>query len=162
MTSTRHDGRPRALRLKRLIPLLGKLLTCLLCSAAWAQAQIPTINSNGLVNGATGRSNSSVPVAARGSLVTIFGSNLASTTLTANGVPVPKQLGSTQVFFGNIPAPLLYVSPSEIKAQVPFELPDVVSVDLVIQNGNGNSGPDGHVTGAGPRDFRNGQVRSFG
>jgi uncharacterized protein (TIGR03437 family) len=108
------------------------MLACLLCSAAWspAQAQIPAISPNGLVNGATGRSNSSVPVAARGSLVSIFGSNLASTTLTANGVPVPKQLGSTQVFFGNIPAPLLYVSPNEIKAQVPFELPDLVSVDL--------------------------------
>jgi uncharacterized protein (TIGR03437 family) len=36
-------------------------------------------------------------------------------------------------------AALLYVSPSQINAQVPFELPDVSSVDLVVQSAGGNS-----------------------
>jgi uncharacterized protein (TIGR03437 family) len=118
-----------------------RLLTWLLCSAAWlpAQAQIPTINPNGLVNAATGRSASSIPVAARGSIVSIYGNNLASATLTANGFPLPKDLGGVQVVFGGLPAALLYVSPSQIDAQVPFELPDVSVVDLVVQNGNASS-----------------------
>ena len=115
----------------------------LLCSAAWlpAQAQIPTINPNGLINAATGRNASSVPVAARGSIVSIFGNNLANVTLRANGFPLPKDLGGVQVVFGSLAAALLYVSPSQINAQVPFELPDVSSVDLVVENGNGSSAP---------------------
>src|SRR5580658_8384529 len=119
------------------------LLTWLVCSAAWlpAHAQIPTLNPNGLVNAATGRNASSVPVAARGSIVSIFGNNLADVTLRANGFPLPKDLGGVQVVFGSFPAALLYVSPSQINAQVPFEIPDVSSVDLIVENGNGNSTP---------------------
>jgi uncharacterized protein (TIGR03437 family) len=118
-----------------------RLLTWLLCSAAClsAQAQIPAINPNGLVNGATGRSASSIPVAARGSIVSIYGTNFASTTLRANSFPLPNDLGGVQALFGSIPAALLYVSSSQINAQVPFELPDVSSMDLVVQNGNGSS-----------------------
>ena len=74
-----------------------------------------------------------------GALVTIYGSNLASATLTVNSFPLPTKLGDTQVLFGNLPAPLLFVSPSQINAQVPFELLDVSSVDLVVRNRNGNS-----------------------
>src|SRR5580658_5494985 len=119
------------------------LLTWLVCSAAWlpAHAQIPTINPNGLVNAATGRSASSIPVAARGSIVSIFGSNLANVTVGANGFPLPKDLGGVQVLFGGLPAALLHVSPSQINAQVPFELLDVSTVDLVVQNGNVRSAP---------------------
>ena len=116
-----------------------KLLVWLLCSTAWlpAHGQTPTISQ--LVNAATGHSSSSVPVAARGSLISIYGSSLASTTLTANGFPLPTELGGAQVLFGSIPAPLLYVSPSQINAQVPFELPDVSSIDLIVKGGNGQS-----------------------
>ncbi len=118
-----------------------RLWLWLLCAAAClpAQAQIPTVDQNGLVNAATGRSASSIPVTARGSIVSIFGKNLTSVTLAANAFPLPKELGGVQVLFGNIPAALLYVSPSQINAQVPFELPDVSAVDLVVQNGSGNS-----------------------
>lgn len=127
-------------------PIAGRsagLLLWLLCSAAWlpAQAQIPVINQNGLVNAATGRNSSSVPVTARGTLVAIYGSNLANTTLQASGFPLPAQLGGTQVLFGSIPAPLLYVSPNQITAQVPFEIPDVSAVNLVVQSGAGSSAP---------------------
>jgi hypothetical protein len=91
-----------------------KALVWLLYSAAWlpAQAQMPTINPNGLVNAATGRSASSIPVTARGTIVSIYGNNLASVTLRANGFPLPKDLGGVQVVFGGLPAALLYVSPS--------------------------------------------------
>lgn len=113
----------------------------LLCSAAWlpAQAQIPTISPNGIVNAATGRSSSSIPVTARGTIVSIFGKNLASVTLAANAFPLPKELGGAHVLFGGIPAALLYVSPGQINAQVPFELPDVSAVALEVKNGSGTS-----------------------
>jgi uncharacterized protein (TIGR03437 family) len=118
-----------------------RLWLWLLCSAAWlpAQAQIPAISPNGLVNAATGRSSSSIPVTARGTIVSIFGKNLASVTLADNAFPLPKELGGVQVLFGGIPAALLYVSPGQINAQVPFEIPDVSAVDLVVKNGSATS-----------------------
>ena len=110
---------------------------------AMAQAQTPTINPLGLVNAATGRSSSSVPVAARGSIVSIFGKNFSTATASADRVPLPIQLPGTgtQVLFGGIAAPLFFVSPAQINAQVPFELPDVSSVDLVVRNEFGASAP---------------------
>jgi len=118
-----------------------RLWLWLLCSAAWlpAQAQVPVISPNGLVNAATGRSSSSIPVTARGTIVSIFGKNLASVTLADNTFPLPKELGGVQVLFGGIPAALLYVSPGQINAQVPFEIPDVSAVDLVVKNGSATS-----------------------
>ncbi len=117
------------------------LLMWLVCAAAWlpAQAQIPTINPDGLVNAATGRSASSIPVTARGTIVSIYGHNFSTGPITANGFPLPKELGGVQVLFGSLPAALLYVSPSQINAQVPFEIPDVSSVDLVVRSDSGNS-----------------------
>ncbi len=116
-----------------------KLLVWLLCATGWLPGQAQTPIIHGLVNAATGQNASSVPVAARGSLVVIYGSSLSRSTLQANGFPIPTQLGGTQVLFGNTPAPLLYVSAGQINAQVPFELLDVSTVNLVVQNGTGSS-----------------------
>jgi hypothetical protein len=46
-------------------------------------AQVPTINPNGVVNGATGKPSAGVPVISRGSIVIIYGQNLADGTYTA-------------------------------------------------------------------------------
>ncbi len=127
---------PKCLSLK-----YGTLLCCLLWLSAGflLQAQVPTISPQGLVNAATFRSASSLPVAARGSLVTIWGDNLANATAAADSIPIPTQLSGTQVLFGGVAAPLLYVSPHQINAQVPFELPDTSSVDMLVNNGSGES-----------------------
>ena len=106
-------------------------------------AQTPEVNSGGLVNFVAGTSSSSVSVAARGSLVSIFGRNFASQTVSASDVPFLTQLPGTgtQVLFGGVAAPLFLVSPTQINAQVPFEIPDMSSVDLVVKNENGVSPP---------------------
>lgn len=106
--------------------------------AVAAQAQGPP-QITALVNGATGQSSSSVAVASRGSLVSILGSNLASSTISAPNLPLSTVLGGTGVTFSGIPAPLLFVSPARIDVQVPFEIPDSASVDLVVSNASGNS-----------------------
>jgi uncharacterized protein (TIGR03437 family) len=59
---------------------------------------------------------------APGSVIQIFGSNLAATTTTAAGAPLPLSLGGTSVSIGGLAAPLFYASPGQINAQVPFEL----------------------------------------
>jgi uncharacterized protein (TIGR03437 family) len=80
---------------------------------------------------------------APGTLVTINGSGLATSTVTgtpdANGY-YPTQLAGVKVYFDGIQAPLLYVSPTQINTQVPFEVQDASSVTsyAVIQQSNGS------------------------
>src|SRR5580658_1965946 len=120
-----------------------KVLTLVFCLGPQAYSQSPVINSEGLVNAATGKSASSIAVAARGSLVSIYGSHFSTIVAVANGLPVPTKLSGTetQVWFGNVAAPLLFVSPGQINAQVPFELPDVSVVNLVVKTEQGSSSP---------------------
>jgi uncharacterized protein (TIGR03437 family) len=59
--------------------------------------------------------------AAPGSILSIFGSVLATGTEPAGGYPLPPSLGNASVTINNATAPLLYASPTQINAQVPFE-----------------------------------------
>src|ERR1700733_2966447 len=97
-----------------------KVLILVFCLGSRAYSQAPVINSQGLVNAARGKSSSSVPVAARGSLVSIYGSNFSTVVAAATSLPVPSKLSGTekQVRFDNVAAPLLFVSPPQINAQV--------------------------------------------
>jgi uncharacterized protein (TIGR03437 family) len=52
----------------------------------------------------------------------IFGSNLATTTAMATTTPLPLTLGGVTVTIGSTSVPLLYVSCTQIKLQVPTEL----------------------------------------
>ena len=83
----------------------------------------PTLPANSVVNGASFRpaaeANSAI---ASGAIVAIFGTDLASDTQVALDVPLPTMLGDTSVTFNDIPAPLFFVSGTQINAQVPFEL----------------------------------------
>ena len=76
----------------------------------------PLLSRQGIVNGANFLSQSLAP----GSLFSLFGERLAGSTVTADSFPLPETLGGTQVFINAKPAPLLYVSPTQINGQVPF------------------------------------------
>src|SRR5580698_9419514 len=56
------------------------------------------------------------------SLISIFGSNLAAVTqpVAASVTPLPTGVGGTSVSVNGIPAPLLFVSPGQINAQMPY------------------------------------------
>ncbi len=73
--------------------------------------------SAAVVNGATFQS-----AVAPGSLFSIFGQNFASANTTAAGLRLTGQLAGVEVTFGGYPAPILYVSSSQINAQVPYEV----------------------------------------
>src|SRR5579883_1366220 len=62
------------------------------------------------------------PRVSPGSLATIFGNGLAATTAQASGFPLPTKLGGTTVLVNDSPAPLVYVSGSQINFQVPSGL----------------------------------------
>lgn len=72
----------------------------------------------GIVNGASFTAGPAAP----GSFISLFGQNLAQTTLTAPSYPLPAALGGVSLTIGGTPAPLYYVSPAQINAQVPFEI----------------------------------------
>jgi uncharacterized protein (TIGR03437 family) len=59
---------------------------------------------------------------APGTIVAIFGQNLASLTMSTTTIPLPTSLNSTSVIIGGMQAPLYFVSPGQINAQIPFEL----------------------------------------
>ncbi len=93
----------------------------------------PLILDQGIVSATFGEG---VNAASPGSLISIFGSDLAQGTSEAvveNGSLTTDLLGTT-LTIGGIPAPLLYVSPTQINAQVPFEVnagPAAVTVNGV-------------------------------
>ena len=71
-----------------------------------------------VVNAASFRSNELVP----GSIVSLFGTDLATTTASAVGLPLPDVLAGTRVEVNESPAPLFYVSPTQINFQVPWRV----------------------------------------
>jgi|SRR5690349_15684751 uncharacterized protein (TIGR03437 family) len=59
---------------------------------------------------------------APGMLVTIRGAFLADAIRVAKP-PLPNEMGGTTVRVNGVPAPLYYVSPSQINLQIPFDVP---------------------------------------
>ena len=76
------------------------------------------ISPGGIVNGANFMPGPIAP----GSLVTVFGANLAAHAATADGLPLPQVLAGTSVSINGIAASLYAVSAIQVNVQVPFEL----------------------------------------
>jgi uncharacterized protein (TIGR03437 family) len=72
----------------------------------------------GVQNAASSQEN----IASPGSLLSIFGEGLAQSTDWAAGFPLPYVLAGATVAINNVPAPILYASPTQINLQVPFEI----------------------------------------
>jgi uncharacterized protein (TIGR03437 family) len=76
----------------------------------------PFADSAGILN-----SGSWTRSIAPGSLISIFGTNLSTGTASAAATPLPFELAGSSIVVNGSPAPLLYVSPTQINAQVPYE-----------------------------------------
>src|ERR1700733_6809222 len=100
-------------------------------SSAFSQTAV----IQGVENAASGSNYAVVPQM----LVSIYGSNFASQTAFANGSPLATQLGGASVTFNGIAAPLLYVSPGQINAQVPSGLQGSAGANVVVQTPVGAS-----------------------
>lgn len=72
---------------------------------------------------------------APGSVISIYGQNLASALQIGSSNPLPQTLGNITVTIGNYLLPLLFVSPEQINAQLPSELVDGNYTLLVHQTG---------------------------
>jgi uncharacterized protein (TIGR03437 family) len=72
---------------------------------------------------------------APGTIVSIFGTDLSATTASASiSQTLPTELGGTQVYFNGIASPLVMVSPTQINAQVPWELGDQTSISAFVRS----------------------------
>jgi uncharacterized protein (TIGR03437 family) len=76
-----------------------------------------------------------------GTVVQIYGSNLAAQASTPNSVPLPIKLGGTSVIIGGIQAPLFYAGPGQINAQVPFELATLRQYQVIVSANGALSAP---------------------
>ena len=70
----------------------------------------------------------------QGSILQIYGSNLSASVSEATQLPLPLTLGTTSVTIGGYPAPLFYVSPGQINAQLPGELTTGLSYPVIVNN----------------------------
>jgi len=103
--------------------------------AASLSGDAPSIRPNlGVVDGASFR-----PTVTAGGIATIFGYSLAIAVASAVAVPLPTSLGGTQVTIGGIGVPLLYVSPSQINLQIPWELAGQAQATVVVTTAVGSS-----------------------
>jgi uncharacterized protein (TIGR03437 family) len=90
-------------------------------SGAVAPNVAPILNQNGTLNAFAIAAEPGIPIAP-GTIVQIYGSGLAGQTIAGSTLPLLTSLGGTSVIIGGIEAPLYFVSPGQINAQVPFEL----------------------------------------
>jgi uncharacterized protein (TIGR03437 family) len=100
---------------------------------------LPAINAGGIVSAADYSAN-----LAPGGIFSLFGSNLASATRGAASTPLPTSLEgvSVEVLDGArvLAAPLFFISPGQINAQMPFDITSS-SVQVRVRNATGQSGP---------------------
>ncbi|MGH9783013.1 MAG: hypothetical protein ACRD88_02410, partial [Terriglobia bacterium] len=97
------------------------------------QAEVPQA---GIVHAASFLAGAVSP----GSILSIFGRNLAPLVQEAPTVPLSVRLAGASVEIGGLPAPLYYVAPGQINAQVPVELSGSTA-SLVVRNGASSSAP---------------------
>ncbi len=71
---------------------------------------------NGVTNGASFQQEY-----APGMIMSVFGTQLGSTTQAAATVPLPTNLGGSRAMVNGVRAPFYYVSPTQINVQIPYE-----------------------------------------
>jgi len=98
--------------------------------AVGTNAAAPALNSGGIVNGA-----SFAPAAplAPGSIISVFGANLATAPAGASSLPLPKTLAGASLQVGGLDVPLFYSSGGQVNAQLPFELALNTRPQLIVK-----------------------------
>ncbi len=82
---------------------------------------VPAIAPAGIMSAAGATPDGTM---APGSIISIYGQNLAPGLQIGSTNPLPQSLGEITVTIGNFILPLLFVSPTQINAQLPSELAD--------------------------------------
>jgi len=99
-------------------------------------ADAPSIDS--MANAAGFRAGDVAP----GSIISVFGANLAVDVAQAAQAPLPVTLGGATLLINGLPAPLFYASPTQLNAQVPYEVSTgMANVTVVVGNSTSPAAP---------------------
>ncbi|MGH9719585.1 MAG: hypothetical protein ACRD8O_05195 [Bryobacteraceae bacterium] len=95
-----------------------KICVALVLTCVCAFAQTPSVTEGGIVDAASFRGGG----VTAGSLISIFGSELAAALQQASSIPLSTSLGGVSVTVNSVPAPLLFVAAGQINAQLPWNV----------------------------------------
>lgn len=111
---------------------------------------VPAFTASSVTNAASFVSGMS-----SGSLVSVFGRGftVSGGVAAADRIPLPTQLNGTSVMINGIPAPLLFVSDTQINLQVPHELTGQSNATLVVSNGIASTSVQMQIMPAHPGIF---------
>jgi uncharacterized protein (TIGR03437 family) len=128
------------------------IFAALILGASVAVDAQPVVAPGGVLNGASFAKGQAV---APGSLISIFGTGLASTMVQGNTIPLSTTLGNVSVTFNGIATPLSGVfpnNPDQINAQLPWEVPNGTA-QVVVKTGSQSSAPVSVSIGPSPGIF---------
>src|SRR5258708_4513134 len=91
----------------------------ILGGVAAGYSQTPVVAAGGILNAA---SNDKTGQVAPGSLISIFGTDLAGSLSQSGSIPLSSSLSGVSVSINNLTAPLLFVSSGQINAQLPWQV----------------------------------------
>ncbi len=92
---------------------------------------------------------------ASGGMIAILGNGFSGVTASAAELPLPTTLGEACVAINGVPTPLFMVSPSQINAQIPFEVSGGAAI--VVRSAGGVSDPYSFtVSSSSPAIFHTG------
>ncbi len=94
----------------------------------------PALFAGGIVNAASFAPNEAL---APGSIVSVFGRNLAEGLNLATELPLSKRLGGATLVVGGIEQPLFFSSEGQINAQLPFDLTPNSRPQVVVRTQRG-------------------------
>ncbi|GEM_PF-4615678 len=94
----------------------------------------PVINTGGVVGGA----NFLAVVTAAG-ITSVFGTNFTTVNLGASTLPLPTTLGGVTIHVNAIPAPLFFVSPTQINFLMPYEVLGLSQATITATTSAGDS-----------------------
>lgn len=101
--------------------LRGSGVVDYIVSGSGKKSSLPQFQTESVVNSANYSRNSVGP----GGLFSIFGSNLSDKICNASTLPLSNNLCGTKITMnGNVTVPILFTSPTQINAQLPFEIGD--------------------------------------
>jgi uncharacterized protein (TIGR03437 family) len=97
-------------------------------------ASVPPPNITSVVN--AGNYGADV---APGGLISVFGTNLSPVNMASSEIPLPTALANSCLSVDGLPVPILFVSPTQVNAQMPFQAVGDVTLVLRTPGGISNS-----------------------
>jgi uncharacterized protein (TIGR03437 family) len=76
---------------------------------------------------------------APGGLISVYGSQLSPVNMATSEIPLPTALANSCLTVNGLPVPMLFVSPNQVNAQMPFEAVGDVTLMLRTPGGTSNN-----------------------